>query len=252
MSCGAKVNVLGILTYDGTDFLGWQKTKMGPSIEEELQKSLEMLLQEPAVLQAASRTDAGVHARGQVFQFFSTKDALDLPLLLYRLNQVLPKSISVKKLEIASPSFHPTVDSKTKEYRYQISNCNFLFPIARTYWWHVPQRLNFEAIEMALPYFLGKKDFSWLCNQKPSETYAHHDCTLETLFLEEKEGLIHITMRGDRFLYKMARNLVGTLVYIGRGRIEGAAVPSLFEKKDRKSAGPTAPACGLFLESVSY
>jgi len=242
-----------IIAYDGGCYLGWQTTKMGPSIEETIQTYLEQILQHPIVLQAASRTDAHVHAEGQVVNFYSAKAEIDCHRLLLSLNSLLPKDIAILAIEPAENHFHPTLDAIAKEYHYYLSLGPVQMPHFRHYSWHVPYPLNFDEIEKAIPILTGSHDFSSFCNTKKNATYSHYTRHIEAitlLFLEG--GRMRIAIKGHHFLYKMVRNLVGTLVYIGRGKISLESLPSILAGKSRPLAGMTAPAHGLFLHKVYY
>lgn len=242
------MNIKLILTYDGTGYFGWQKTKTGPSVQESLEKALFQILRTPVSTEAASRTDRGVHARGQVVSFVLEEER-DLPLLQYSLNAVLPPDIRILALEEAADSFHPTLDAAGKEYRYSICLGPVFDPIHRQYAWHVHQTLDLEAMQSAAPLFIGTRNFSSFTTEEVEEsTRTLFD--LKIVFLAENR--LEIRLYGDRFLYKMARRIVGTLVEIGKGKLAIDQVTSLFEKPDRSLAGMTAPAHGLFLHEVFY
>lgn len=246
-------NVKLIIAYDGGRFLGWQKTKEGPSIEEELQRVLEHIYQTPIQLQAASRTDAGVHAAGQVVNFFPPKLNPCPKRLSVSINSLLPKDISVLSSEIMPQSFHPTLDAKGKEYRYYISCGKSQMPHHRFYAWHYPYQLDLDKINEALPFLIGSKDFSTFCNFKKNAAYTDFIRTVDSIQIEnwEESGLC-FKIQGNHFLYKMVRNLVGTLVYIGRGKVSIKNLSHIVESHDRTQAGMTAPAHGLFLHRVFY
>lgn len=247
-----KTNIKILLSYEGTHYLGWQKTPMGPSIEEALERAASQLLREPLSLQAASRTDAGVHAAGQVVNFFSEKSALDIYRLHNGLNALLPKDISVKKTEKASEGFHPTLDAAGKEYHYSLCTAPAQLPFHRRFSWHCPYPLSLELMRSAADQLIGLHDFSAFCNE---QTLIKGDKTREIFSIEIlslPEGRIRICVKGNHFLYKMVRNIVGTLVYIGRGKIPLEALPAILASRDRKQAGVTAPAHGLTLWQVFY
>jgi tRNA pseudouridine38-40 synthase len=244
-------NIQLIVAYDGTGLHGWQKTSLGPSVEEHLEKVLSQVLQEKPKLQAASRTDAGVHAEGQVVNFFTTKD-LSLERLQKSFNALLPKQISILKVEEAPSSFHPTLDNQGKEYHYHVCNTLFQKPKHRLFSWQVPYSLSMDLMQQASRFFLGTHDFSSFCNQLPLLDKSAI-CTLEKIEIEEmEEQRIVFKIRGDRFLFRMVRNLVGTLVYVGGGKIPLSDIPSLLKNKQRAAAGITAPAHGLHLMNVFY
>ena len=246
-------NIKLVIAYDGTHYLGWQTTRMGPSIEATLQAVIEQILQHPAPLQAASRTDAGVHAQGQVVIFLTSHIALDLPKFRISLNQLLPKEIVVLQIERMPLSFHPTLDCIGKEYRYHICFGPTQLPHHRFYSWHVPYHLNLNVMHQALPLLIGTHNFAAFCNAKKNARYSDYIREVQCLELIETEHMrLCLRIRGNHFLYKMVRNLVGTLVDIGRGRISLDRVPAILESHHRPEAGVTAPAHGLFLFEIFY
>lgn len=230
-----------VIAYDGTRYFGWQKTKSGPSIQEELEKAIRQITGETVLLEAASRTDRGVHAEGQVIQFALQKEKPSDKLLL-GLNAVLPSDIRVQ--EIKPELFHPTLDATGKEYHYRICTQSAQDPTLRLYSWHFPRPLDKKAIARASVHLIGTHDFTALANEEEKDPL----CTLTAIQFDGKKFKIE----GNRFLYKMVRNLVGTLVYVGMGRIEEEAIPHILKSKDRKLAGMTAPAYGLYLHQVFY
>ena len=247
-------NVKLTISYDGTDLLGWQKNSKGASVEGILHPLIEKILQEKVQLQAASRTDAGVHAHMQVVNFVTQKKELDLGQFKYSLNQLIGSNISILQADFAHSGFHPTLDCKEKEYHYYISQKEYCLPEHRLYSWHVYPIDKLDEMKQASKYFIGTKDFSCLCNHKaymPYENYVRDLYSIDILEVNNKSQLL-IKVRGKSFLYKMVRNLVGTLVYVGLGKIKLDDVPSIIESRDRKQAGITAPAKGLFLHSITY
>jgi tRNA pseudouridine38-40 synthase len=246
-------NIKLIVAYDGRNYRGWQKTPMGPSIEGALQSILEQILQHPTPLQAASRTDAGVHARGQVVNFLTMKHPLDLNRLKISLNSLLPKDVVVLSIEKMDYSFHPTLDCKGKEYRYYLCYGSTQFPQNRFYSWHYPHSLQIDEMRKSTHFFLGKHDFSAFCNVKHHETYTDFKREIHQLnILNIDEQRLCIQIRGNHFLYKMVRNIVGTLVYIGSGKILKESIPGILQSGYRPNAGVTAPAHGLFLHLIDY
>ena len=245
-------NIRLTVAYDGTDFCGWQKTKMGSSIEETLEEVLIELLQEKVTLQAASRTDAGVHAEGQVVTFNLVKPIA--PDKLRRgLNALLPKTITVTAVEQVPEPFHPTLDACGKEYRYALCTGPWQLPHHRHFSWHVPYSLDLEAMRKGAKFFLGTHDFTSFCNQRKDLRYPDKRRTLVQLEIEELDGgRIAFNLVGNSFLYKMVRNIVGTLVFVGRGKLKADAIPAILEAKKRVAAGMTAPAHGLCLKRIFY
>ena len=241
-------NLKMIVSYEGTGYLGWQKTKMGPSIEETLEKSLAQVLRHPVKLQAASRTDAGVHATGQVINFF-TSSTDDLFKLKKSFNGVLPRDISILSLEEMPPDFHPTLEAQGKEYRYHICSESVQLPFHRLTSWHFPYPLDIHEMKQASQALIGKHDFS-------SFTSEPLDDNVREIFSIDISSItpdrLQITVVGNRFLYKMVRTIVGTLVYTGCQKLKASDLPRILSSKDRSQAGVTAPAHGLFLHKVIY
>ena len=154
-----------VISYDGTSYAGFQKTKLGPSIQETLERTLEIILRHPVTLQAASRTDAGVHAEGQVINFFTQKPIVTRTLK-YSLNGLLPKEIAILSAEEMPLDFHPTLDPIQKEYWYHICNTAVQLPFDRHTSWHFPSPLDVEAMRQAAEHLLGSHDFSTFCNER--------------------------------------------------------------------------------------
>lgn len=245
-------NIKLIIAYDGKNYLGWQKTKEGTSIEQSLQSVIEQILQEKIILQAASRTDAGVHARGQVVNFL-IQNPLKIERMLASINSLLPNDIAVISAEEAETHFHATLDCKGKEYDYWICFGKTQFPQNRFYSWHYPYPLNIENMRHASDFFIGSMDFGAFCNKKKNEKYEHHIREIFAIGIESHpEQRLKIRITGKNFLYKMVRNIVGTLAYVGSGKIPIPEIPSLMQAGDRTKAGMTAPAHGLTLHSVIY
>lgn len=247
------MNIKLLIAYDGTSYRGWQKTPMGPSIEESLEGVLEKILQHKVLLQAASRTDAGVHAYGQVVNFLTEKEHLSFDRLKLSLNQLLPKDISVLEVREERQDFHPTLDCIQKEYHYFLCYGSVQLPEHRLYSWHCPRLKLIGEMQEAAKFFIGKHDFSSFCNfrkQQHYEDYIREVFSIDLAHLSNERLVIKIC--GQNFLYKMVRNLVGTLVYVGMRKLKREEIPNILINKDRTQAGMTAPAHGLFLKEVFY
>jgi len=247
----SKQNIKLILAYLGTSFVGWQKTPLGPTIEEALENVLQQILQHPVKLQAASRTDAGVHAQGQVVNFTTTKP-ICVGVLQHSLNGMLPKEISVLKAKEMPEEFHPTLSCIKKTYAYRICYGPWQLPFHRHTSWHFPYPLSLEQMRKAAAHLIGTHDFSTFCNDR---ALWDRDpvCHIESIaVVEEMSERIRIEITGDHFLYKMARNIAGTLAYVGCGKIDPDQIPAILANQDRTLAGMTAPAHGLTLKQVYY
>ncbi|MBA3958004.1 MAG: tRNA pseudouridine(38-40) synthase TruA [Parachlamydiaceae bacterium] len=246
-------NIKLLIAYDGAPYLGWQKNNVGPSVESTLQDILEQILQEKIQLQAASRTDAGVHARGQVVNFLPYKPLPDLSKLQHSLNSLLKGSIVVCSIERMPHDFHPTLDCIGKEYRYTICYGAIQMPQHRFYSWHYPERLNLQLMREAADLLKGTHDFSAFCNFKKNASYTDYVRTIhEIKIVELSENSLELHISGNHFLYKMVRNIVGTLAYVGNGKLLVDDVPQLLLTGDRTQAGVTAPAHGLTLHHILY
>lgn len=243
-------NLRCTLAYVGTHYFGWQKVKIGPTIEEAVETCLSTVLQHPIALQAASRTDRGVHAEGQVINFFTHRSDLSLGTLFCALRKMLPRDISLLDLSEAEPLFHPTLDARGKEYHYQVCTHSVQLPFHRECSWHFPfQSLDLEAMEKGGKQLEGTHDFAAFSPL----AYEDSTRTIERVsIISLDKGRLLFQIRGDRFLYRMARNLVGTLMYIGCGKIPLQTLPTILEQRSRALAGVTAPAHGLTLKRVFY
>lgn len=249
------------LQYDGTAYNGWQAQPNGITIQGLLQEAIFRLTGEGVLVAGSGRTDAGVHAIGQVTAF-SSGSKLQVDIMKRGLNALLPPDIRVTNLEEAASDFHPRYDAKFKEYFYLISNSAGPSVFMRGYVWHVKVCLNVEDMQRAAKDLCGTHDFSSFrgagCGAKEL-IKTIHSLTIETVgeaavllsagFAGE---LIKISISADGFLRHMVRNIVGTLVEVGRGRMAPEMAGKILKTKDRRLAGPTAPAKGLFLEKVLY
>ncbi len=206
------MNISLTLAYDGTHFFGWQRCDCGPSVEQTLQECLEKILQHPITLQAASRTDRGVHAKGQVVNFFTDAN-IDLGQLKYSLNSLLPKSIVILEIKKKPNPFHPTIDVTGKQYVYSICNTPVQLPEYRLFSWHIPKLLNLNNMRSKADLLVGTHDFASYTNKRADAPYPSTVRTLYSVIISPfEEGRLQIALTGDHFLYKMARNLVGHIV----------------------------------------
>lgn len=247
-------NIALKIAYDGTHYFGFQKNNSGISIEEHIEKTLEQIVRHKVVLQAASRTDRGVHAHGQVVNFFLEDDEIKVDKLKKSLNGLLSEDIVVREIQEMPASFHPTLDSVAKEYHYFVYHDEIIPPFERRYSWHIPNRLDLLKMKKAAGKLIGTHDFSSFRNK---HNYAKDETTVRTIFSIEIDEIeskkICIKINGDNFLYKMARNITGTLCYIGKGKLNDNVVDFLLtHPNNRMKAGITAPASGLFLHKVFY
>lgn len=215
-----------------------------------LERSIYQILRKKVSLQAASRTDSGVHAERQVVNFFSDTP-LDLRRFLHGLNGTLPQDIRVLSVEEMPLDFHPTLHAKGKRYTYWICNTPTQLPFYRNLSWHFPYPCDLDKMRKGAENLLGTHDFSSFCNERTLWTRSPI-CTLQSIDIQRINQRISVTIEGDHFLYKMVRNLVGTLAYIGCGKIDLSDIPLILSSQKRNRAGITAPAQGLFLARVFY
>lgn len=238
-------NIKLLLMYDGTPFLGFSDQGIEPTVAALLRKALEKILGHPVVIQGASRTDKGVHATGQVAHFFTPHP---LPSLR-SLNGLLPKEIRVLDMQEMPLSFHPTLDALKKTYLYNLSLGPVQLPFERFTSWHVPYPLDIPLMQEAAITLLGEHDFSSFCNQRKANP-CHKIRKIDTLSLIQVDPLhLSFEIEGKAFLYKMVRNIVGTLVEVGRRRL---SIETVLTSNSRTAAGVTAPAHGLTLKKVFY
>jgi tRNA pseudouridine38-40 synthase len=238
------------LEYDGTHYVGWQLQPNGVSIHARLARALEQLLGEPVSLEAAGRTDSGVHATGQVV-CFDTARVLPLKAYWMGLNGFLPEDIAVVRAEQVPPEFDPRRWSHGKRYRYRVSNKPSRSPLRRFTHWEVFAPLRVEAMQRAAAHLVGRHDFSAF---RASDCQAAH--ALREVRRVDVQGTcgdeLSFVVEGTAFLKHMVRNLVGTLVEVGKGRRPEAWVAEVLAARERRRAGPTAPAHGLVMEAVFY
>lgn len=237
-----------MIAYDGTGYGGWQVQKNAPTIQKLVQQALETVLQHPTDLTGASRTDAGVHALGQVAHFDTEKTFLT-PSLRLSLNALLPETIRILEVEPVSDEFHARYSAKSKIYSYHLHLDPILSPFFKLYRHQVFGSFDIALLKKAIPLLVGKKDFTSFANQSDQKDTVRD---LYRIDLFEEEGGIRLEFEGNGFLYKMVRNLTGTLIEIAQHKLDITQIPLIFAAKNRKEAGQTAPAKGLFLNKVIY
>jgi tRNA pseudouridine38-40 synthase len=240
------------IAYEGTRWGGWQVQHNAPSIQATLESVLHTVLQVPVALHGSGRTDAGVHALGQVAHF-TVPSEIKRDKTFASLNKLLPPDIRVLSLEEAPIEFHARYSATSKIYHYHLHLDPVMNPLKRWYAYHVPHPVSVPLLTQAARHFVGTHDFSAFANEAHRGSAAR-DAT-RTLFrldvIEESSG-VRLEFEGDGFLYKMVRNLAGTLLDVCAGRIAESDLPAILAAKDRKRAGKTAPPHGLFLISVAY
>jgi tRNA pseudouridine38-40 synthase len=238
------------IAYDGTHFSGYQIQPNHRTVQEEVETALKKLHKGQEVkIFASGRTDAGVHAKGQVLHFDTF---LDIPVEKWAvaLNSMLPGDISVLKAEMVKSNFHARFDAKGKEYRYFIYPSKHRDPFSRNYATMYPFLVNTESIREAMNSFLGTHDFTSFCSAKTE--VEDKERTIYELELSEENGLLVFRFVGNGFLYNMVRIITGTLLEVGTGDRDASTISNILKMKDRSFAGKTAPAQGLYLWKVFY
>jgi tRNA pseudouridine38-40 synthase len=242
-------NVRVLLAYDGSRFHGWQRQEGFASVQAGLEEALLALGGERVAVIGAGRTDAGVHALGQVASFHVGTRLPD-QRLLFALNAHLPDGLVARALETCGDAFHAQKDARGKRYAYLVRTETFPLPLARAHWHWVRDPLDLPAMRAAARHFVGRHDFGALASAgSPRKTNVRH---IRSLHLLVRRSGFALVVEGDGFLYNMVRTLVGTLLEVGRGKRASASIPALLAGRDRCAAGPTAPPQGLYLVRVRY
>ncbi len=243
-------NIKLTIMYDGKDFNGWQKQPNKLNIQGTIEKVLSEMTGEEIELNASGRTDAGVHSFGQVANF-KTNSKIPIEKFPIAINSKIKKSIVITNAEEVEERFHSRYNCKKKTYRYVIDNSEFPTPIYRYLEYHIPNKLNIEAMKNAAKYFEGEYDFKAF---KSSGTSSKS--SVRTIYKAEvknaEKNRIYIELTGNGFLYNMVRIISGTLVEVGLGKIKPEEIKNIIESKDRQKAGKTLPAHGLYLMNVNY
>jgi tRNA pseudouridine38-40 synthase len=237
--------------YDGTPFAGWQVQADPETVQGHLERVLERCWGEHLTLYGSGRTDAGVHANGQVASFKAEAKFKKIAALQAALNHYLPPQIRVVRAQYADDGFHARFSAKGKEYLYRICNHPFQDPFEINRSWHVPRPLAVAAMRLAAAHFVGEHDFaSFTSNPGYARETTVRRVTAVTI--SARRRIIELRFRGEGFLYRMVRNLVGALVKVGLGRLGEAEGRAILEARRRSAAPNTAPACGLYLNRVFY
>ena len=243
-------NIKLVIEYDGTNYHGWQVQLNALTIQEVIENKIEIMTQERVRLIASGRTDRGVHALGQVASF-KTSSSIPVNGLRHGLNRLLPDDIVVQSAMEVDENFHPQFGGKRKTYRYVILNCERRSAIYRNYSWHLPRPLDFAAMQDASRHLIGKQDFSSFQAADPEPIDPVRE-VFKAEWSVEKKNFLFFTIEADGFLKHMVRNIVGTLVEVGQGKISRGEFPKILWARDRRRAGMTAPPQGLFLLEVKY
>lgn len=238
-----------VVQYDGTDYAGFQVQPDRPTIQSELQKVLTRLLGEDTRVLAASRTDAGVHACGQVVTF-TTENVIPIERVPLALNGLLPQAIACVAADEVPLAFHPRYCARRKQYVYRILNREQPSPFIGRYAWRLCQPLDTQAMAEAGQFLIGEHDFAAF--RAANGTAKTSTREVFSLDLQRSEDLIETRIVGNGFLYMMVRIIIGTLVEVGQGKLPPARVNDILASRDRTLAGATAPPQGLSLMRVEY
>lgn len=241
--------IMLVVAYEGTQYCGWQVQPNGITIEEVLNRELSRILKEDIRVIGASRTDAGVHAMGNV-AVFDTSARIPADKVSFALNQSLPEDIRIQLSKEVTSEFHPRHCNTRKTYEYSIYNHRFESPIGRQFRWFIHRPLDIVEMQKAASQLVGTHDFKSFCN-----IHTHVEDTVRTIYVCQvnrtgNEVSVHI--EGNGFLYNMVRIIVGTLVEIGSGLRKASDISYILNAKDREKAGKTAPAKGLKLVEIYY
>lgn len=240
------------IEYDGTNYCGWQVqncAKSKPSIQQTIESALQKILQEKIKLIGSGRTDAGVHALAQVANF-RTKNTITVEKLKGALNGNLPQDISIHRITEVAADFNSRFSAKSKIYRYTILNRPHSSPLLRNRVYFVKYPLDLKLMRSEAKALLGRKNFKSF--QSTSAKEKNPVRRIKSIKIAGEKGLVHIEIEADSFVYNMVRNIVGTLVDIGRGKFKKGELKRILLARNRRAAGPNAPAQGLVLVKVKY
>ncbi len=236
--------------YDGGRYRGWQRLGQGEAtIQDKLEQVLSQMDGQPVEVTGCSRTDAGVHALGQIANFKTGKRYSCRELMSY-MNRYLPQDISILAAEEVTEQFHARYHAKEKIYLYKIWNREYGNPFMRKYSLHVAEELSLEEMRRAGGYFIGTHDFTAFSNAKSKKKTMER--TIYSIEMSQEEGFLFLRVRGDGFLYNMVRWMVGTLIAVGKGQMKAEEIPEILASKERNRTGDLAEACGLYLEKIVY
>jgi len=243
------MRILLVVEYDGTSYAGWQWQKNGLTIQEAIETAIEQALGQRCRVTGAGRTDAGVHALGQYAQF-DIQSNIPPEKFSYVLNLVLPPDIRIRESRGVGEEFHVRKSAKMKHYRYKIYNAPHASALERFTTAHVRQTLDVNLMRVAAQYMVGTHDFAAF--RAAGSDIVGTVRTIYSLEVTKIQELIYIDVKGNGFLYNMVRIIAGTLIDVGKGRIQPSAIPEILESQDRTRAGATAPAQGLTMMGVYY
>ena len=243
------MNIRLDIAYDGSNYKGWQKQDHAPSIQEEVEKAIKNSLGQKTKLICAGRTDAGVHACGQVANCIIETE-IPADKIKYWINNSLPGDIRILASKNVEDRFHARFDAKSKIYTYKIYNKRNMHPLYRNHYQEIYNRLDLETMERASEYFIGSHDFTSFsaCLSPDTNTYR----TIDSIEIIDKFPVIEINYQAESFLRNQIRIITGTIIQVARGKIKLENLGWIFEARDRSKAGPTLTGSGLYLVKVIY
>ena len=244
-----KKNIKLTIEYDGSNYHGWQSQINAVAVQDVVEKAIRKITSEEIKVTGASRTDVGVHAYGQTANFF-TQSPIPVEKFPYAINSALPDDIVIKRAEEVDEEFHSRFSAKGKKYRYLIYNARIPSALMRNRAYFVPVDLDEKAMEKAAQHFLGSHDFSAF--KATGSDVKSNVRTITGVSLKRQDEIIQFEIEGNGFLYNMVRIIAGTLVAVGQGKIGPEEIPEIIASGDRKKAGLTAPAHGLYLVELYY
>jgi tRNA pseudouridine38-40 synthase len=248
-------NLKLILSYDGSEFCGWQVQPDATTVQGTLASAIGRITGEKVLPQGSGRTDAGVHALAQVATFV-TESSVPTANFVKALNDILPSAIRALEVTESPPEFHARHSARAKTYRYRIFRDSICPPFLARYVWHFPYRLEEDVLATAALLVEGEHDFTSFAAVDPERGREGEEVSnvrrIFSSIWERQENELIYTVRGSGFLHHMVRNLVGTFILVGKGTLTREDVTRILEARNRSMAGATAPACGLYLVNVEY
>ena len=243
------MNILLMVAYDGTNYCGWQRQSGQMTVQQRLEEALSQLYKKPITVRGSSRTDTGVHCKGQG-ALYTVEQNIPADRLPYAVNAFLPDDIVVNGAYIVDDGFHPQYSVIDKTYEYKILNAPFRDPVLNHYTEFIHYPLDMEKMRRACIHFIGEHDFKAFCaSGSDAKTTVR---TIYSLDVQKSGDIISIKVRGNGFLYNMVRIIAGTLVYVGLGKIQPDEIPQIIQSRDRARAGKTLVPNGLTLLEVNY
>lgn len=246
-------NIKLVLEYDGLNYFGFQRQPRHKTVQSELEAALSKLFNSTVKIAAASgRTDSGTSAAGQVVNF-RVSSALACERIQKGLNALLPQDIAVMSVRNVKTDFHARYSARSKTYEYQVLNRSERSPLKSRHFYHVNQRLDLPEMKRAAKHLTGRHDFKSFCAADPAKPNREDTVrTVKRIEIIRRGDVVLFRIEADGFLYKMVRNIVGTLIDAGLGRTRAADTARILAARDRRQAGKTVPAAGLVLKSVKY